>query len=47
MRKGLYWRRHGALRYFTRSRYARFGLGRTITTIERLRSAKLIAGRYS
>lgn len=42
--KGLYWRRHGPLRYFTVRRIKRFGLGKCFSTIERYRRAGLTTG---
>lgn len=39
--KGLYWRRHGSMRYFTRRRRAYWGL----KALDRYRRAGLIQGR--
>jgi hypothetical protein len=44
MFKGLYWRRHGALRYFTTRRIRRLGLGLRLSKIERMRLAGLTTG---
>jgi hypothetical protein len=42
--KGLYWRRHGALRYFTTQRIKRWGIGKAFSRIERMRRAGLTTG---
>ncbi len=43
--RGLYWRRHGALRYYATRRVNKFGLGNYVSAFDRLKREWLTAGR--
>jgi hypothetical protein len=43
--RGLYWRRHGDLRYYTPRRINRFGLGLKLSEMDRRKLDNLTTGR--